>query len=378
MEKRRYNMIWNREQYIAHCNFEFTGREFFCELFGPLHTLEAEWRRQGATEKEIAMTAFDWDYVMRTGLSGTTHPITGKSTVILEDTPEYTISIDRMGRKQKLIKKSATIPLPMEYPVKCMDDWLKVKHWYEFSENRIDVEKLKHQKELHDKGYLTLISIPGGFDEPRQLMGEEDLCIAYYDDPELIEDMMTTFTDTALKVLERVGEIVPIDNLCVHEDMAGKSGPLIGPNLISEFIAPYYQKVWDCARSYGAKIFSQDSDGNMNPIIDAFLDCGVNCFFPLEPAAGMDIVEIRKKYGNKMCLKGGIDKHVLRRDKDAIRAELEYKMSDVMLGGGTIFSLDHRIPNGVSIENYRFYVEYGRKLLGLPPISEEGWGRMAF
>ncbi|MBR6679779.1 MAG: hypothetical protein IKL59_00815 [Clostridia bacterium] len=371
-------MIWNREQYIAHCNFEFTGREFFCELFGPLHTLEAEWRRQGATEKEIAMTAFDWDYVMRTGLSGTTHPITGKSTVILEDTPEYTISIDRMGRKQKLIKKSATIPLPMEYPVKCMDDWLKVKHWYEFSENRIDVEKLKHQKELHDKGYLTLISIPGGFDEPRQLMGEEDLCIAYYDDPELIEDMMTTFTDTALKVLERVGEIVPIDNLCVHEDMAGKSGPLIGPNLISEFIAPYYQKVWDCARSYGAKIFSQDSDGNMNPIIDAFLDCGVNCFFPLEPAAGMDIVEIRKKYGNKMCLKGGIDKHVLRRDKDAIRAELEYKMSDVMLGGGTIFSLDHRIPNGVSIENYRFYVEYGRKLLGLPPISEEGWGRMAF
>ena len=378
MEKRRRNMIWNREQYIAHCNFEFTGREFFCELFGPLHTLEAEWRRQGATEKEIAMTAFDWDYVMRTGLSGTTHPITGRSTVILEDTPEYTISIDRMGRKQKLIKKSATIPLPMEYPVKCMDDWLKVKHWYEFSENRIDVEKLKHQKELHDKGYLTLISIPGGFDEPRQLMGEEDLCIAYYDDPELIEDMMTTFTDTALKVLERVGEIVPIDNLCVHEDMAGKSGPLIGPNLISEFIAPYYQKVWDCARSYGAKIFSQDSDGNMNPIIDAFLDCGVNCFFPLEPASGMDIVEIRKKYGNKMCLKGGIDKHVLRRDKDAIRAELEYKMSDVMLGGGTIFSLDHRIPNGVSIENYRFYVEYGRKLLGLPPISEEGWGRMAF
>ena len=302
MEKRRRNMIWNREQYIAHCNFEFTGREFFCELFGPLHTLEAEWRRQGATEKEIAMTAFDWDYVMRTGLSGSIGAITGKSTVILEDTPEYTISIDRMGRKQKLIKKSATIPLPMEYPVKCMDDWLKVKHWYEFSENRINVEKLKHQKELHDKGYLTLISIPGGFDEPRQLMGEEDLCIAYYDDPELIEDMMTTFTDTALKVLERVGEIVPIDNLCVHEDMAGKSGPLIGPNLISEFIAPYYQKVWDCARSYGAKIFSQDSDGNMNPIIDAFLDCGVNCFFPLEPAAGMDIVEIRKKYGNVFIL----------------------------------------------------------------------------
>lgn len=52
-------MIWNRQQYIAHCSFEYTGREMFCELFGPLGQLEDEWRRQGASEKEIQMTAFD-------------------------------------------------------------------------------------------------------------------------------------------------------------------------------------------------------------------------------------------------------------------------------------------------------------------------------
>ena len=40
-------MIRNREQYIAHCNFEFTGRELFCELFGPLVGLDDEWRSQG-------------------------------------------------------------------------------------------------------------------------------------------------------------------------------------------------------------------------------------------------------------------------------------------------------------------------------------------
>ena len=48
-------MIWQRQQYIAHCQYEFTGREMFCELFGPLAPLEAEWRAQGATEKEIGM-----------------------------------------------------------------------------------------------------------------------------------------------------------------------------------------------------------------------------------------------------------------------------------------------------------------------------------
>ena len=52
-------MIWDRERYLAHCNFEFTGREMFCELFGPLIGLEEEWQRQGASAKEIALTAFD-------------------------------------------------------------------------------------------------------------------------------------------------------------------------------------------------------------------------------------------------------------------------------------------------------------------------------
>ena len=371
-------MIWNREQYIAHCNFEFTGRELFCELFGPLVGLDDEWRAQGATEKEISMTGFDWDYVAYTVLGAKTRAVTDVNPVVVEDTPEYTVSINNFGCRQKLIKKTASLPLPLEYPVQTPDDWLKIKHWYTFDESRIDTEKLKEQKKLYDKGYLTSLNIPGGFDEPRLLMGEENLCIAYYEEPEMIEDMIATFTDTSLKVIERVGDIVPINQISVHEDMAGKSGPMIGANLINEFIAPYYRKVWDCAKAYGAKIFGQDSDGNMNPVIDAFVDCGVNCFYPLEPAAGMDIVELRKKYGNKICLKGGIDKHVLRKSKEEIKAELEYKMSAEMLGGGTIFSLDHRIPNGVPIENYRFYVEYGRKLLGLGPISGEGWARMAF
>lgn len=371
-------MIWNREQYLAHCTFEFTGREMFCELFGPLHALEAEWRAQGASEKEIGMTAFGWDYALLTHLAGHTGAVTGITPHVLEDTPDITVSIDAMGRKTKLFKQSATIPLPLSHPVQTMDDWLKIKHWYSFSEDRVNRERLREQKKLWDKGYLTLIGIPGGFDEPRQLLGEAELCIAYYEEPEMIEDMLATMADTAVKVIERVGEIVPIDILTIHEDMAGKSGPLAGPKQVTEFLKPYYRKVWDCAKAFGAKLFSQDSDGNMEGVLDAFIDCGVNCFYPCEPAAGMDIVKLREKYGTKFCIKGGIDKHVLRQDFAAIRAELEYKTSDILRGGGTVFALDHRIPNGVPIENYRYYVRTGREILGLPPVTEEGWARMAF
>lgn len=371
-------MIWKRDQYIAHCRHQFTGREMFCELFGPLNVTEAEWRLQGATEAEISMTAFDWDYVLKTELAGITGPVTDLTPTILEDTPEYTLSVDHLGRRCKLIKQSATVTLPLEFPVETMDDWLKIKHWYTFSEDRIDREALREQKRLRNLGYLTLLSIPGGFDECRELMGEENLCMAYYEEPELIHDILDTLTETAIQVIQRVGEIVPIDNLWVHEDMAGKAGPLIGPRQVREFIAPYYSRVWEAAKANGAVLFSQDSDGDMTPVLEEFMACGVQCFYPCEPVGGMDMVQLKQKYGQQLYFKGGINKHVLRQDKAAILKELEYKMSAPMLGGGTIFALDHRIPNGVTLENYRYYVQTGRELLGLPPISGSGWQRMAF
>jgi uroporphyrinogen-III decarboxylase len=113
--------------------------------------------------------------------------------------------------------------------------------------------------------------------------------------------------------------------------------------------------------------------------MDALLDTGLNSIEPMEPAARMDVVQLRKKYGRRLAMAGGIDKFVLRKDKPAIRAELEYKMQPMMREGGMMFGLDHRIPNGTPLENYRYYVDLGREILGLPPREpgRKGWRRMA-
>ncbi len=371
-------MRWSREEYVAHMLFEDVGKEMFTELFGPLVGLDDEWKSQGATDAERDLSAFGFDFVDVAHV-GNCKPITDITPQVLEDNSEYRISIDEMGRKVKLIKSSATIPLPFSHPVETFDDWLKIKHWYEFDEKRIDKEALQRAKKLQEQGSLVVLEVLGGFDEPRQLLGEENLCIACYDEPELIKDILDTIGDTAVKIIERTSDIVTIDNLFIHEDMAGKSGPLMGPIQIDEFLAPYYKQCWDCASAYGTKLFSQDSDGNIMAVIDSFLKCGVNIFYPFEPAAGMDMVEARAKYGKAFAVKGGLDKLALREDKATIRKELEYKLGKSMLKGGTAFALDHRIPNGVSIENYRYYVELAREMLGLPAIKEiEKFHRMAF
>jgi uroporphyrinogen-III decarboxylase len=112
----------------------------------------------------------------------------------------------------------------------------------------------------------------------------------------------------------------------------------------------------------------------MNPLLAVFADAGVNVFYPCEPAAGMDTVAIRKKFGGQFAMLGGIDKHVLRQSKEDIKKELEYKLQDCMRGGGQCFSLDHRIPNGTPLENYRYYVKTAQEMLGID-ASEKGWFR---
>jgi len=372
-------MKWTRKEYISLMTNNPPPRQFFAELFGLLIGLDEEWLAQGAKQEELALTSFCFDYLPLFGV-GNTSPIDGFKPITLEENEDYFIGRDYLGRTVKMCKKTATIPLPLDYPVKDMDSWLKIKPMFRFEESRIDYDQIEQAKQAQKQGALILAGIPGGFDTPRELMGEEVACISYYEQPELMQDILDTLSETNFKVLETISREITIDNLCVHEDMAGKHASLIGPNMIDEFIKPYYLKTWDMLASRGTKLFSQDSDGNMNSVIDSFIDAGVNVLFPCEPAANMDVVALRKKYGKKVAFKGGIDKHILRSTKEAIKKELEYKLQPLMQQGGIVFALDHRIPNGTPLENYRYYVNTARELLHLEPIEKgkNGWERMAF
>ena len=87
-------MKWTRDEYIELMTFGKVERQMFVELFGPLIGLDEEWRAQGATEDEINMTAFDFDYVPVVECGGNTGAINTFKTEIIEETDEYVISKD--------------------------------------------------------------------------------------------------------------------------------------------------------------------------------------------------------------------------------------------------------------------------------------------
>ena len=319
-------MKWTNRQYVDLMTYNNPERPMFSELFGPIVGLADEWRAQGATEDMIKMHGFAFDYVPYYQL-GELDSIHRPKDIVLENTATHYVGIDHYGRRVRMDKKTSTIPLPENYPVETMDDWLKIKHMFEYDDSRISDEEIAKAKKLQDSGVLIKSEILGGFDTLRELMGEVNCCVAFYEDPELIEDILNTISETNVRVLDKITKHLTIDQLSIHEDMAGKTAPMIGPATVEEYLKPYYLKSWELVKDRGTKLFCQDSDGNMNPLIDIFMECGVNIFYPCEPMGGMDIVALRKKYGNKIAFRGGIDKHIIRTDRNPSTVSLRIRCS---------------------------------------------------
>lgn len=373
-------MEWTREAYLDYMTGRSVQRPIAVELFGPLLGLEDQWREQGATPDELSLDAFAWDTVRTCGCGGHCGAIGLPPWQTVEETADFKIERDGFGRTMRLDKRTATIPLPMDFPVSCMDDWLALKPHFAWRDDRVDEAALAASAAQRDAGAMVIASIPGGFDTARELMGEEVACLAYYDQPELMHDLLDTLRDTALRTLDAVSRHVTIDRLFVHEDFAGRSGPLVGPTQIDTFIRPYYRAVWEQVRDRGATLFAIDTDGHFTAVIPALRDCGINELFPMEPAAGMDMVKTREHFGSDLKLRGGIDKFVVRTGtREQIRREVEYKCQPIMRTGGVVFGLDHRIPNDTPIDSYRFYVDTLREVLDLPPRDRvrSPWKRTA-
>ena len=169
----------SREEFLDHMTFVSNERPLFTEIFGPVVGLKEEWEEQGASPEELDFSAYRYQCEARGNVPVNTRRLGGQKSTVIDETDEYILTLDDLGRTMKLCKVVATLPLPLDYPVKTMDDWLKIKPRYQFSEDRfgLDWESVAHSH--LEARRVVCVGIPGGFDEPRQLMGEEELCLAY-------------------------------------------------------------------------------------------------------------------------------------------------------------------------------------------------------
>lgn len=213
--------------------------------------------------------------------------------------------------------------------------------------------------------HVLVLEAPSMVGELRMELGFQNYCLKLYDDPQMIEEVMDARTELALGILDKAMSEADFDMLWFWEDCAFRNGPIITPAIFERICTPRYRRLADWYRSRGGEIVAVDSDGDVRRLIPGWLKGGVNHIWPLEPFAGMDVVALRKEYGQAFSMRGGVNKHVMAGGRDAINRELD-RVCPVVQDGGFIPHLDHQMPD-CSFDDICYYMDRKHELLGTRP-----------
>jgi hypothetical protein len=253
----------------------------------------------------------------------------------------------------------------VKFRVETAADWESYKEHYRFDDPTrfIPGSDVAMVRRAVADGRMVNVALLGFYGQLRNWMGIENLSLALYDQPGLVEEMVDHWSELCARQIERLPGDLPVDHLSWWEDMASKNGPLVSPAQFRRFFMPGYRRVMEAARKRGCVLSMVDCDGNPTELGPCWLEVGVNVMFPLEVAAGADPLEWRRKYGASLLLRGGLDKEAVARGPRAISAELG-RVRPLVEQGGYAPHLDHLVPPTVPYENYLEYLRQKRALIG--------------
>jgi len=190
------------------------------------------------------------------------------------------------------------------------------------------------------------------FSLPRYLMGMQDLLMAVVTEPELVRGLVEMSVDVNLALAEEVAAR-GVKIVYTGDDFAYNKGPLMSPKHFRELFYPGFKRAVQGFKDLGLYVIKH-TDGNIWPIIDMIIDAGIDCLDPIDPQGGMDLGEVKARYGDRVALKGNVDcAHLLTfgSEKEVIEAT-KAALNQGMPGGGFILSSSNSIHSAVRPENY--------------------------
>jgi hypothetical protein len=353
------------QRYRATMTFKRIDR-FVRREFGYMEGVKESWQQQGLTaeiEKE-----FNYDERIdhsSMGNLGWCEPPFYPPYVeeVLEDLGDYEIKRDLAGRQVKYFKgrTNGFMPTYLQHAVKSRSDWeydVKPRLNPETPERISEYDQQIEQvvQDAKESGKWVTQEIIGQYMYLRALFGPEDVMYVFYDDPELIHDILKTWMELNDAMIQRLQAKIEIDELFYAEDICYNHGLLISPDMWREFLKPYYLELYKRAQARQEKrIYTQiDTDGFVEQAIPLYLEIGMDIMSPFEACSGQDVVEVARQYP-KLVITGGINKQVLSKGKEAINAHLEHIIPFMVKRGGFVPTCDHSVPLEVSLEDYIYY-----------------------
>ena len=300
-----------------------------------------------------------------------------ESCRIIEETPEYVVFKSGFGCT---VKKVFSSPMPMflDFEVKSAEEYRNFvfenpKDKRRYFEKRCDILNNGDSFGTLPSYYEVLeenqskFAIFGSVCEPHETMwrirGTEGLLMDLAEKPDLVKAFADRCTDFMLGIAERQTEFADLTGMIIWGDVAYDKGMFFSPRTWWDIYFPCVKRLCDYIHSQGL-LAVYHGCGRSLDIFEGFIEAGVDVYNPLEAKAGMDPVELKKQYGDRIAFYGGLDMRLLGEGSwEKIEEEVLYKLKAAK-GGGYMPSSDHSVASNVDPLHYdkmmRLLKEKGR------------------
>ena len=342
------------------------------------------WHEEGLPVEVNPAEYFDYEIVCFGTDTSPRFPIE-----VVEETTEYVVHTTPYGGLRRDHVDYSTTPQIVDYPCKDRADWEEIKPRLGPSRDRVDWEGnwlsgsatddrgeqstletgrgerrrgLPGCRKAREQGRFTCYTAAVGYDKIQSYVASQELLIAIATDPDWVRDMYETDANLAIEMHEimRDGGF-EFDGAWLFCDLGYRNGLLFSPRHFDEQLRPTFQRLFDYFRGQGLPVILH-SCGRVSDLIPRFIEDGLACLQPLEVKAGMDLVELKKEFGQEMAFMGGIDVRAMADpDPSVIEEEIRAKIPLAKQGGGYIYHSDHSIPTSVGFERYRRVLELVRQ-----------------
>jgi len=211
------------------------------------------------------------------------------------------------------------------------------------------------------KGKRALAGVIPGPKMPYLARGIDGYNIDLFRRPSLAKKFMDMATRYNIELGKRLIE-VGVDFIVMTGDVAYREGPIVSVKHFKEVFVPAISEPARVFHRLGVPMVKH-TDGYLEPIIDDLVKTGIDGLHSIEPTAGMDIGKVKARYGDEICLWGGVDLSYtlsLGTKEDVIK-EVKNRIASAAPGGGYIISSSNSYSTAVKFENFKTMVETGKR-----------------
>lgn len=325
----------------------------------PWSTTIERWQSEGMPRDVSFVDFFDLDHVAGFGVDNSPR----YESKVVEETDEYIIQTTGWGATLRNWKHATSTPEFLDFTVKDRESWEAAKARMTPSDDRIPWEHLKaNYSTWREKGRWIETGLWFGFDVTHAwTVGTERLLMAMIEVPEWCSDMFNHYLDVQIALLDRIFDAgYTFDSVRWPDDMGYKHNTFFSLKTYRELLKPVQKRAIDWIHSKGAKA-NLHSCGNVTPFVPEFVEIGLDALNPLEVKAGMDPIDLKRRFGDRLVFQGGINA-MLWDNPQAIEAEIERVLPVMKQNGGYIFASDHSVPSSVSLNDFRRIADLAKSL----------------